>query len=45
MLDVPLSYLYCEDDDIALLLLKLHQLSDDRCSMKVQEFLLILDQL
>jgi len=45
VLDVPLSYLYCEDDDIALLLLKLHQLSDDRCSMKVQEFLLILDQL
>lgn len=36
---VPLSYLYCEDDRIALLLLKLHGLTDEQRSIKVERFL------
>lgn len=39
VLDVPLSYLYCEDDKIALLLLGLHRLDIDQRSMKVETFL------
>ena len=38
-LNVPLSYLYCEDDRIALLLLGLHRLDDGLRSMKVERFL------
>ena len=36
VLDVPLSYLYCEDDKIALLLLRLHRLNDRQRSAKVE---------
>ncbi len=36
VLDVPLSYLYCEDDRIALLLLRLHRLNDRQRSAKVE---------
>jgi len=39
VLDVPLSYLYCEDDRIALLLLKLNGLAPEQRSTKVEEFL------
>jgi transcriptional regulator with XRE-family HTH domain len=39
-LDVPLSYLFCDDDGIAQLLLKLHRLAADQRSMKVEQFLL-----
>lgn len=38
-LNVPLSYLYCEDDRIALLLLGLHQLDGQQRSAKVERFL------
>lgn len=38
-LNVPLSYLYCEDDRIALLLLVLQRLDDRQRSMKVERFL------
>ena len=38
-LTVPLSYLYCEDDRIALLLLGLNRLTAEQCSMKVERFL------
>lgn len=40
VLNVPLSYLYCEDDRIALLLLGLHRLDAEQRSMKVDCFLL-----
>ena len=39
VLDVPLSYLYCEDDRIALLLLRLHRLNDRQRSVKVEMLL------
>ena len=38
-LNVPLSYLYCEDDRIALLLLNLHRLDAEWRSVKVERFL------
>jgi transcriptional regulator with XRE-family HTH domain len=38
-LNVPLSYLYCEDDRIASLLLALHRLGPERQSIKVEELL------
>lgn len=38
-LHVPLSYLYCEDDRIALLLLGLNRLTAEQCSIKVEKFL------
>ena len=40
VLDVPLSYLYCEDDRIAQLLLGLHRLDIVQRSVKVEKFLL-----
>lgn len=39
VLNVPLSYLYCEDDKVALLLLTIHRLDPERQSIKVDEFL------
>lgn len=39
-LEVPLSYLYCEDDRIALLLLELHRLTVDQRPVMVEKFLL-----
>jgi len=45
VLDVPLSYLYCEDDDVALLLLRLHRLSAGQRGIKLREFLLVLGPL
>lgn len=39
VLDVPLSYLYCEDDRIALLLLGLHRLDIQQRSVKVEMLL------
>ena len=38
-LTVPLSYLYCEDDRIALLLLGLNRLTAEQCSVNVERFL------
>jgi transcriptional regulator with XRE-family HTH domain len=38
-LNVPLSYLYCEDDRIALLLLGLHRLDDLQRSVKIEMLL------
>jgi transcriptional regulator with XRE-family HTH domain len=38
-LNVPLSYLYCEDDRIALLLLGLHHLDSVRRTQCVDDFL------
>jgi hypothetical protein len=38
-LNVPLSYLYCEDDRIASLLLALHRLGPERQSIKLEELL------
>jgi transcriptional regulator with XRE-family HTH domain len=38
-LNVPLSYLYCEDDRIALLLLELHRLDSVRRIQCVDQFL------
>lgn len=38
-LGVPLVYLYCEDDNIALLLLALHELGATERERKVAEFL------
>ncbi|MBK7646983.1 MAG: helix-turn-helix transcriptional regulator [Betaproteobacteria bacterium] len=35
-LNVPLSYLYCEDDRVAMLLLGLHRLDAERRSLKVE---------
>jgi len=39
---VPLSYLYCEDDGIASLLLKLHRLGEEERGLRVQEFIVSL---
>jgi transcriptional regulator with XRE-family HTH domain len=39
VLDVPLSYLYCENDRVALLLLGLHRLDSVRRIQCVDEFL------
>lgn len=36
---VPLTYLYCEDDKVAELLLALHRLSAEERNRKVEEFL------
>lgn len=38
-LGAPLTYLYCEDDKIALLLLALHRLEPNARERKVDEFL------
>lgn len=38
-LDVPLTYLYCEDDNIASLLLSLHRLKPAMRNRKVDDFL------
>lgn len=38
-LNVPLSYLYCEDDKVARLLLELHRLDDHHRSVKVEMLL------
>ncbi len=38
-LGVPLAYLYCEDDNIASLLLALHRLRSGERSRRVQEFI------
>ncbi len=40
VLDVPLYFLYCEDDRVALLLLELHRLDSVQRSVKVEKFLL-----
>ncbi|MFZ2972561.1 MAG: helix-turn-helix transcriptional regulator [Ferribacterium limneticum] len=39
-LNVPLSYLYCEDDRVALLLLELHRLDGEQRSVTLDRFLL-----
>ncbi len=39
VLNAPLSYLYCEDDRIALLLLKLHRMDGQRRSVTVEMLL------
>jgi len=39
VLNAPLSYLYCEDDDIASLLLALHRLDSERRAIKLQQCL------
>ena len=39
VLGVPLSYLYCEEDKVALLLLRLHRLDDRLRSAKVEVLL------
>jgi transcriptional regulator with XRE-family HTH domain len=44
VLDVPLSYLYCEDDRVALLLLGIHRLTNEQRSMRVEKFLSELSQ-
>ncbi len=44
VLNVPLSYLHCEDDKVALLLLAIHRLTDEQRSMKVESFLTELRQ-
>ena len=38
-LNVPLTYLYCEDDDIAALLLSLHRLGSKERDMTVRKFM------
>ena len=38
-LGVPLTYLYCEDDKVAALLLALHRLSAGERNRKVHEFI------
>jgi transcriptional regulator with XRE-family HTH domain len=38
-LGVPLTYLYCEDDNVASLLLALHQLEPIERGRKVEDFL------
>lgn len=38
-LNVPLSYLYCEDDRIALLLLALHKMPIEQRSIRVECYL------
>jgi len=39
VLGVPLAYMYCEDDEIAALLLALHKMKPAAKDRKVQEFL------
>jgi transcriptional regulator with XRE-family HTH domain len=39
VLGVPLTYLYCEDDKVAALLLALHRLSAEERNRKVHEFI------
>lgn len=39
VLNVPLSYLYCEDDRIALLLLAIHRLNANQRAQRVDQFL------
>lgn len=38
-LGVPLIYLYCEDDNLAALLLALHRIEPERRAISVQKFL------
>ncbi len=38
-LNVPLSYLYCEDDRVARLLLAIHSLDADQRAQRVDQFL------
>lgn len=38
-LTVPLSYLYCEDDEVSLLLLRLNSLTAEQRSATVERFL------
>ena len=38
-MDVPVTYLYCEDDSIASLLLSLHRLKPTARNRKVEDFL------
>ena len=38
-LSVPLTYLYCEDDHVAALLLALHRLGSRERGMRVRDFL------
>jgi len=38
-LNAPLSYLYCEDDDLAVLLLELHRLKSETRQKLVQRFI------
>lgn len=38
VLNVPLSYLYCEDDQVAELLLGLSHLADEERVMKIRQF-------
>ena len=38
-LSVPLTYLYCEDDNVAALLLALHRLGSRERGIKVRDFL------
>lgn len=37
-LDVPLAYLYCEDDQVAELLLGLSRLADEKRYIKIRQF-------
>lgn len=41
-LNVPLSYLYCEDDQVAELLLTIHRLDAERRSVKVEMLLKVI---
>ena len=38
-LGAPMTYLYCEDDNVASLLLELHQLPSEIRSRKIDDFL------
>jgi hypothetical protein len=40
-LNVPLSYLYCEDDKVALLLFALHRLDSKQREIKLQQCLVV----
>jgi transcriptional regulator with XRE-family HTH domain len=42
VLGAPLTYLYCEDDNIAELLLELNRLSSNERDKKVQQFIKLL---
>lgn len=39
-LNVPLSYLYCEDDELAVLLLALHRLEPEQRAIRLRQLLL-----
>lgn len=43
-LGAPITYLYCEDDNIASLLLALHQLNDATRNSKINDFLIQLHE-